>query len=158
VKLHAEAREAVEAALVAAHEGGGTTRGIAGRFVRSIRDLERFGQPWVADYLEDLTIRGAMKVCADWRRKTTVKARTKSGVVDLPGFVGRTNDHGEATQEPLIRLDLDAVLDHKRRLSAQRNTLSRSIAALDQLIALMEANPALRTVGEALPVLMAVAS
>lgn len=154
MRLTPEARAAVDAAIADAHEDGRPTREIAARVVTAMHEMEPSGLPWVSTFLDDLAIAGAVKLCADWRRKHRVRSRTRKGTeTELPAYVGANDEDGNAVQLSLIGLDLAGLTRHRARLARQRDTLSVEVAALDVLIRQMEADPSLETVGAAIAAL-----
>lgn len=165
MKLHLEARVAVVALIEQAHAECATEEGfppaaVAGRFVDLVADLQRFGQPWVDDYIRDLAIVGAKRVCADWRRSHQLDTRTPKGTrTSLPAYAGITKAKtpDETTvrhlQLPLRDLSLPALRQHVDKLAKQRNTVSTQLQVLQALVKHMEANPECLTAGAAIDAL-----
>lgn len=150
MKLDTEAREAVNAALTEAHSDLGRSRVIAARFVDLIRDMEPSGHQWISEYLDELSIVGAMKVCADWRRSRNGTARTRKGTpVPIPLFATTETADGIQTIGRFEDLDANDLRARKEQMEAQRNTLSREIRLYADLLEAMEA-PGVETVGQAL--------
>lgn len=146
--LHALADEAHAASVTPS--GTYPTRDVAHRFVAAVRDLEQYGDPWVAAFVDSLTVDGASKWLADWRRKHQISAKTKKGTaVDVPRFAGRRNAEGEYEQMHLFEMDLAALEAHAFKLAAHRDTLSRELRLLHDLIDAMKADDNLRTAGDA---------
>ena len=153
MKLNPEAREAINFALAEAHCELGRSRSIAMRFVDLIRDMEPSGQAWVVEYLDELAIVGAMKVCADWRRTKQSKARTRKGTeVAVPLWASTEDAAGEQTLTRFDDLDAKALRARKDQMETQRDTLSREIQLYADLLEAMEA-PGVETVGQALAVM-----
>ena len=156
MKLDPRQRAVVQAALAEAHRGiarGVRTRTIAARFLAALRDSERFGHgDWIDTYLDDLAVAGAMKVAADWRRRHRTAELTAKGTrLDVPAYASTVRD-GHYVQQSLDGLDLPALRHKRAKLAAQRDTLSREVSFLGDLIATMEADN-LATAGEARTVL-----
>jgi hypothetical protein len=155
MKLDPIAREAVTAAIEEAHRHAEHPRAIAALVVGAVRDMEPSGLPWVADYIDDLALVGAMKLCSDWRRSHQTEGRTKKGTpVPVPTFSGATTPEGDPVQLRFVGLTADDLRAKKRRMSSQRNSLSSEIQLLNDLIAIMEADESIATAGDALDVLM----
>lgn len=159
MKLDDRQKALRDAALAEAHQGatgGVPTRGIALRFVDALRDTERFGEAWVDSYLRHLAVSGAMKVCADWRRPQRTAGQTARGTaVDVPRYVGERTEEGWETRDS-GGMTADELRTLRARLEAQRNTLSKRIAHLNDALKLLDSGDA-RTFAEAVDAL-AVAS
>lgn len=149
MKLTPTERAVIDGTLAAVHLDGRPSREIAVALIDSLDDT---GLPksFTNVYRRHLMILGASKVCADWRRRFTRKALTAKGTsVDAPVFAGARNEDGQHVQLRLAGMDLDALKAKRLQLSKSRNTLSREIQLLSDLIALMESD-GLSTAGDAL--------
>lgn len=155
MKLDPTQRQIVADEITKAHgvamvKGSFRSREVAADVVARLEDMERFGHPWVRQYLRSLAISGAMKACADWRRIAQRPARTKRGkVVSLPAFSAGTDQQGRPVQMRLADMT-PAELEAKRdRMARTRDTYSTEVAAYDAVLAFM-AEHGHRTVGDAL--------
>lgn len=164
MKLHLEARMAVVALIEQAHAECVTDDGfppaqVAGRFVDLVSELQAFGQPWIDDYVRDLAIVGAKRVCADWRRSHQLDAKTPRGSrTSLPAYAGiakpKTSDDGvRHLQLPLRDLGLEELKQHAARMAKQRNTVSTQLQVINALVKHMEADPSCATAGAAIDAL-----
>lgn len=138
-----------------AHDAHGGRAGLVKlAIVDALRDLEGSGIPWVGATLDDYTAAGAAKAYSDWRRRYTIEATTTKGTsVDMPAFgavVERDGTEIVYVQLALDGMSLDQLKQCHARLSKQRNTLSREIQLLSDLITLMEADASLATAGDAI--------
>lgn len=141
--------------IAEAHEEhGGQTSEVKRAIVASLHDLEGSGVAWVGATIDACTETGAARMYADWRRRSTVFATTRKGTeLDMPAFGAVTERDGDVivyVQVALEGMSLDNLRERRDRLSKQRNTLSREIQLLSDLIAVMEADPSLLTAGDAL--------
>jgi hypothetical protein len=167
MKLTTEQRQVIADLVLEAHEAsvapsgdGYDTTAAAEAFVASLHDIEGGAPEWIARYVDALAVDGAKKVCADWRRANRLPGKTRKGTpVDMPAFAGvRRSDGGGAPVYVQMRfesMDIEALRMHRDKLEAARNTYSREITLISDLIDLMEADPSLRTAGDALAHLMA---
>jgi hypothetical protein len=157
VKLDERAREVVRGAIAGAHDdlgAGKPSRQIAARVIELLRDSERFGHVFVDAYLDDLAVGGMMKVCADWRRAHSSQGRTAKGTpVPVPTYTATADDDGNTVQASFADLDLGSLRDQRASLAATRDTYSKRIRMVSDLIEIMEADAAVKTVGDALHVL-----
>lgn len=143
-------------------DGSVASADAAAAFVRLLREVEGIAPAAIADYMDDLARKGAAKVLADWRRKHRAPAKTNKGTaVDAPAYAGvrRPDADGELVhvQAALPGLTLDEMRSHKRKLEATRNTLSREVRLVADLIDVME-EKGYATAGEALADLLGRAS
>lgn len=156
MRLDPEARAVLDDALERAHADlgdGVRPRAIAASVVAHLRDSERFGLPWVESCVDDLAVVGAMKLCADWRRRHRTPAATAKGTaVAAPRFSTARDETGEFVQVAFDGMDLAAVRRRRDQLEAQRNTLSVEVRLLADLAELMERD-AIPTAGQALATL-----
>lgn len=133
---------------------------VAQEVVDELRNLEAGGHRWVADLIDALLLRGAAKMCSDWRRRHNHKGRTKRGTeVEVPvyGAVRETDDDGQIihVQLSLFTMTLEQAKARRDTLARQRDTLSAEVRWFSDLIEIMEANRNLATVGDALALLEA---
>lgn len=160
MNLTADEREAIEgmkaeAHLLATRPDGSIASGAAPTyFVGLLQSAEGIHPEALGDYLEDLSIKGAAKVLSDWRRGQREPARTAKGTeVDAPHYAGVKRPGGDGAPEyvqvSLPGMSLDELRSHKEKLEAQRNTLSREVRLVADLIAVMEAED-FTTAGQAL--------
>lgn len=131
-------------------------------FVRLLREVEGISPAAISTYLDSLAVKGAGKVLADWRRKHRAPAKTSKGTaVDAPAYAGvrRPDSDGALVhvQVALPGLSLDEMRAHKAKLSATRDTLSREVRLVSDLIDVMEMK-GYETAGEALADLLREAS
>ena len=90
----------------------------------------------------------------DWRRRQVTVTKTPKGTdVQVPVYAAVRTADGFA-QVRLADMDRAQLVAHRERLSAQRNTLSKEIAYLDQMIEVM-ADPSVATFRQAREVLAA---
>lgn len=150
MNLTPDERQAIEQMKAEAHDlatrpdGSVTTRHAAGHFVRLLRDAEGISPAVIGAFLDDLAVKGAAKVMSDWRRaQRTTTATAKGTKVDAPKYAGtkRPDTDGDLVhvQLALAGMTLDELRDHKDRLEATRNTLSREVRLIADVIAVMEA-------------------
>ena len=135
-------------------DGSVSSRRAAAEYVRLLRAAEGINPALIAETLDSLARRGASSVLADWRRRQRTPARTLRGTkVDAPHFAGvrRPGPDGapEHVQMPLSGMSPDELREHRRKLEAQRNTLSREVRLVADLIDVMEAH-GLTTAGDAI--------
>jgi len=150
MKLAADHRDVVNAIIADAHREGARSGDIAAEIVDAIEDLERFGQDWSPAFLRELAIKGALKLASDWRRSQSTVTKTEGGTtVALPTFAGIRDAEGHHVQVRLASMDAAQLRAHRERLSAQRNTLSKDVQYVTDLLNILAANPSLRTAGEA---------
>lgn len=128
---------------------------VAAEVVDEVRNLEAGGHHWVGDLIDRWLIAGAQKACADWRRRYQHPGRTRKGTeVDVPvyGAVRETNEAGEVVhvQLSLFTMTLEQARERRDSLAQQRDTLSAEVRWFSDVIEMMEADKALRTVGDAL--------
>lgn len=128
---------------------------IAAEVVADLRNLEAEGHRWVSELIDRLLLAGAAKMCADWRRRYSHSGRTKKGTeVEIPkwGAVIEADDAGAPVhvQLALFTMTLDQARAKRDALVKGRDTLSAEIRWYSDVIEIMEADPALRTVGDAL--------
>jgi len=140
-----------------------TTASHAQAFTDRLRELEGSGVLWVSAFLESLTVDGAKRACSDWKRRERTDAKTKKGTgVSVQSFAGvqRADDEGrrEWVQMPLDAMPRGDVAKHHDAVAARRDTLSREVRFLRDLLDIMEADESIKTAGEALVVLMREAS
>lgn len=152
-----ENRQVVDDIIHDAHHGKDriVSREVAAEVVDEVRNLEASGQGWVELLIDSWLLAGAQKACADWRRRHMHSGRTKKGTpVEVPvyGAVRQTDDSGEVVhvQLTLFTLTLEQAKLRHEGLARQRDTLSAEVRWFRDVVELMEANPALRTVGDAL--------
>lgn len=152
-----EERRIVDDIIHDAHHGKDriVAREVAAEVVDEVRNLEASGLRWVETLIDSWLLAGAQKACADWRRRHMHPGRTKKGAeVDVPvyGAVRETTDEGEVVhvQLTLFTLTLEQAKARHNTLARQRDTLSAEVRWFADVIELMESNPALRTVGDAL--------
>lgn len=125
-------------------------RDVAMAFLDSVRALEGSGDPWVGAFLDAIAVTGASKWLADWRRSSRYEVKTLKGTTtDVGEYAGTVNEDGEHEQMRLFEMDAAQLTRHIQKLEAQRNTLSREIQFLADLLAAMEADPELKTAGDA---------
>ena len=127
---------------------------LSARIVDDIEDLKRFGHDWSRAFLRELAIKGAGVLARDWRRRQVTVTKTPKGTdVQVPVYAAVRTADGFA-QVRLADMDRAQLVAHRERLSAQRNTLSKEIAYLDQMIEVM-ADPSVATFRQAREVLAA---
>lgn len=145
--------------LAEAHALHSRPRAIAAHVVGELTRLEGSGEPWVAELLDEFTVTGAMKRCADFRRAEDRKqVRTKRGtVVEVPAWAStrvREDDgavvYGQLRFDELDREQVEAYVD---RLSRTRDSLSHDIVAAKAVLAYMEEHPECVLAGEAIEAL-----
>lgn len=148
--------ELLDEAEVLATSPDGSIRSSAApaHFVALLRDHEGLAPTLVADWLDHLAERGAAKMIADRRRRSTIATRTAKGTkVEAPRFAGvvRPDENGtkQFVQVELPGMTLAELYGHKRKLEAARNTYSRDIRLVADVIAAMEEH-GFATAGEAL--------
>lgn len=130
-------------------DGAFSPREVAEDFVSRVSALEGSGRQEPVSFLRRLTVQGAAKWLADFRRKTLIPAKTKSGaVVDIPAYAG-IRVEGAHKQMAFFSMPLDVLRTHRKKLAKGRDTVSREIAVLDALIKAMSENPDLATAGDA---------
>ena len=156
MKLDPSIRQIIQEEIDAAHNDATTdgkfrSREVAAALVHRLEDMQRFGAPWVRAYLRDLAITGAMRPCADFRRRGQVAARTKRGKrVLLPLFTAAGRDaQGRPVQGRFDDLTLAQLAAKRNSMAKTRDTYSAEVATYDALMAFMAANPQIRTTGEA---------
>lgn len=128
---------------------------VAEEVVDELRNLEAGGHGWVAEVIDGLLIRGAAKMCADWRRRHQHIGHTKRGTevaIPLYGAVQETSDDGEIVyvQLALFTMTLEQAKARRDSLARQRDTLSAEVRWFSDLVEIMEADRTLATVGAAL--------
>lgn len=139
MRLPATQRAALDALASEAHrqastEDGYATHDAAVAFVGLIRDLERFGKPWVDAILHRFMVDGAKVFLSNWRARQRVSAHTAKGAsVTLPAFIGK-RARGRYVQAPLADLDITAAEAFLQRTTTTRNTLSRQIRLVTDAI------------------------
>lgn len=166
--MNLDERAAIERLKADAHDearrpdGSIVSREASAAFVRLLGEVEGIAPAAIAEYRDGLARKGAAKVLADWRRKHTQPAKTAKGTpVDAPAFAGvrRPDSDGALVhvQASLPGLSLDEMQAHKKKLEAQRNTLSREVRLVSDLIDVMQSE-GYETAGEALEHVMRAAS
>ena len=128
---------------------------VAAQVLDELRNLEAGGHRWVAEMVDSLLLRGVGRLCADWRRRYSHKTTTRKGTaVEIPewGAVIEATDDGEPVhvQLSLFTMTLDQAKARRASLARQRDTLSAEVRWFSDVIEMMEADPALVTVGDAL--------
>lgn len=123
--------------------------------VDELRNLEAGGHRWVEGVIDSLLLRGAAKMCADWRRRHQHAGHTRKGTeVEVPiyGAVRETDDEGNIVhvQLSLFTLTLEQAKARRDTLARQRDTLSAEVRWFSDLIEIMEADRSLLTVADAL--------
>lgn len=153
-------RDEVLAKLYAeAHNLHSDPRRIAAHVVSELDRLAGSGEPWVAASLAEWSVTGAMKACADWRRRQAKRSVTvKSGrQVEVPawGSARSLDDAGAITYEqvPFDCFTVEQLEDWIGRTEKARNTLSQEVAAARVVLAFMQANAECRTAGDAIAAL-----
>lgn len=139
-------------ALVAVRGKNGSfvKRDVAMKLLDSLRALEGSGSPEVVAFLDRMAVNGMTTWVSGWLRKNAIETRTRKGApVELPAHAGLRNEDGEFEQMPLMGMDVESLRRHKEKLERTRNTLSREVAVLNDLVAAMEADSKLRTVADA---------
>lgn len=141
------------------HDAHNRERVVAGEVATEVldelRNLEAGGQRWVADFIDNLLLRGVSRLCADWRRRYSHKGKTRKGSeVEIPewGAVREAEDDGTTVhvQLSLFTMTLDQAKARRAALARQRDTLSAEVRWFSDVIEMMEADPSLRTVGDTL--------
>lgn len=149
MSLTADERDAFDAMKAEAHDlatrpDGSMIPGAAAvHYVRLLHDAEGIAPDAIAGYVDALARKGAAKVLADWRRARRTKARTAKGTpVDAPRYAGTIRPDGDGTpqhvQVELPGMTVDELRGHKRKLETSRNTLSREIRLVSDLIEVCE--------------------
>lgn len=131
------------------------TREVARRIIDELHALEGSGARWIGDLIDSLAETGAQKLYADWRRRQSIRSRTRKGTeVDIPiyGAVREQAEDGSIvyTQLALFTMTLAQVVERRDQLARQRDTLSAEVRFFADLAEIMEADPSLKTAGEAL--------
>jgi len=148
VNLAPDHRAVLDEIIEAAHGDGELSRDIAAQIVDDIEDLERFGQDWTSAFLRELTIKGAAQLAREWRRRhTTVTETAKGTSVPLPTYAAVRTPDGYK-QVRLADMTASELRAHRERLSKQRNTLSKEVQYVSDLLAVMDETGA-QTAGEA---------
>lgn len=125
-------------------------RDVAMRFLDAVRELEPSGDPWVVAFLDSIAITGASKWLADWRRNSRFQVKTLKGTeTDVGEYAGTVNEDGEHEQMRLFEMSAEELKRHIDKLEAHRDTLSREIRFLSDLLEAMVADPSLATAGDA---------
>lgn len=124
-------------------------------FVTLLRDAEGISPDLIEKYLDYLAGRGAAKIIADRRRRHRIPTATAKGTkVDAPRHAGvkRPNEVGrlEFVQVELPGMTVAELRAHRQQIEAQRNTMSREVRLISDLIDVMEADPKVSTAGEAM--------
>lgn len=157
--MNLEQRAVIDLLAKEAHEHAATVDGypphdVAVAFVGFVRDLEPAGQAWVEAFVDSLLVIGAKREMTDWRRRNQHAAHTKKGTpVSLPEFAGKqaTDAAGNVVnvQARLFDMDLPALRAHRLKLRTTRDTYSKVIRLLSDLIEAMEEDASLVTAGDA---------
>lgn len=149
-------RQIIDDIIRDAHEGDRVVASEAAAVVLDeLRSLEAGGHRWVAQFMDGLLLRGVARLCADWRRRSSHKGRTRRGAeVEIPewGAVREATEDGEIVhvQLSLFSMTLDQAKARRDSLSRQRDTLSAEVRWFSDVIEIMEADASLGTVGDAL--------
>jgi len=142
-------RDAVDEIVATAHADHDLSRDIAAQIVDEIEDLERFGQDWSPAFLRELAIKGAGQLAREWRRRQTTVTQTAKGTdVPVPVYAAVRTSEG-FTQVRLADMTQPQLRAHRERLSAQRNTLSKEVQYCTDLLAVMESDASVVSVGQA---------
>jgi len=133
VKMPQDAQEVVRRLLADAHVDGRPSREIAETFLASLEDLDRFGQQWTDDLRRELAIRGAMKVCGDYRRRQVTHHKTPKGKsITMPRYAGI--NRGVHVQVEFSGLTVEELRSHLLGLVSQRDALSVRISFVSHLL------------------------
>lgn len=162
MKLPASCQQIVDSIIDEAHiECGGVPREVSEGIVERLNDLEGSGEAWVAAYNHDLSVSGANRIYADWRRRYEVSGKTKAGTpVSVPAFGGVTRKDEDGTvvhvQMALKGMSLAELREMRNRKARMRDTLSGELKVYDALIEIM-VEKGLDCAGDALGLLGAAA-
>jgi hypothetical protein len=150
-------RQVIDDLIHDAHFGRAevVTRKVAAEIVDELHGLEASGHEWVSEYLDQLAVKGAAKVYADWRRRYRVGSRTKKGTaLDVPAYaaVRKHDDRGAVVfaQMHLEDMTLPQLEAKAERIGKTRDTLSVEYRFYRDLIELMQTDAALATAGDAI--------
>lgn len=152
MKLAPDHRRVVDDLIEEAHNRYDTTADIASYIVDGLEDMERFGHDWPRAMIRELAIKGASQIARDWRRRQTTTTVTAQGTkVPLPVYAAVRTPDG-FVQVRLADMDAAQLRAHRERLSAQRNTLSKEVQYVTDLLSVMDETGA-QTAGAAEAVL-----
>lgn len=123
-------------------DGSIDVRAVPHHFLRLLREAEGLNPTFVGAYIDHLAVKGAGRALAEKRRKRT-KAKTAKGTdLSVPATAGiRRPDHNGRkipVQVPLEGMTVPELRSYRARMAASRNTLSRDIRHVDDVIALCE--------------------
>lgn len=125
-------------------------RDVAMDFVSRVESFAGTGRPEIAAFLDRLTVSGASKWLADYRRRTRTGVKTAKGTeTDVGQWAGIINEDGEYQQMPLFAMTAEQLKQHRKKLSASRDTLSVEIRFLSDLIEAIEQDASLKTAADA---------
>lgn len=152
-------RQILDDIIREAHEShGGCASDVKLAILDALKGLEGSGAAWVAAELDRYAQAGASRAYADWRRRTQIKSKTRKGTnVEIPTFgavTEATPDGTRVVQLPLEDLTIEQVRERIARLAKARDTYSREITLLRDVVALMESE-GIVSVGDALAKLAA---
>jgi hypothetical protein len=124
-------------------DGSIDVRAVPIHFVALLRESEGASPGFIDSYIDSLAAKGAAKVASDWRRSQKRDARTAAGTdLEVPAHAGIRRPDRNGTKVPvqvaLGGMTVPELRSHKARLSASRNTLSREIRLLSDLIEVCE--------------------
>lgn len=150
MRLNPEQRTFVADLIAEAHtratrpDGSLSSRAVPVHFVDLLGENEGAAPRFVGDYLLTLAIKGAAKVCADWRRSQTTTAPTRKGRrIDVPAFASARRRKGDGSTEyvqvPLPGMTLAELRSLRASLEKGRNTTSARISTVARLIEVCEA-------------------
>ena len=160
MKLSPENRATLDALIVEAQEtvidskGVLVSRDVQAVLVDLVADVAGGGVGWAQDLLDTWTAAGAGKALASYRRKQrTLTATAKGTNVVMPAWAGvphaMPNGRTEYVQLALDGMDAEQIAKHVQKLKASRNTYSREITLLDDVLRIM-AEKGYATAGPAL--------
>lgn len=149
MRLTTEERAFIAGIQVEAHaaarrdDGSIDVRAVPYQFLRLLHEAEGASPGFIGAYIDSLARTGAARVTAGWRRSLRRKARTAAGTnLEVPAYAGVNRPDRNGTKVPvsvaLAGMTVTELRAHKARLSASRDTLSREIRLLADLIDVME--------------------
>jgi len=129
-------------ATVIDNKGVLVSRDVNAVLVDKVTDLAGGGVEWAQGLLDSWTLAGAAKALASHRRKQRTLMPTAKGTnVVMPAWAGVTQPVGngriEYVQLPLDGMDEDQIKQHVEKLKKSRNTYSREITLLDDVLRIM---------------------
>lgn len=149
MNLAPDHRSFIDHVVEQAHAEHDLSRDISARIVDEIQDVQGFGQEWTEAFLRELAIKGAAQLAREWRRRQTTVTTTAQGTtVPLPVYAAVHTAEGYK-QVRLADMTAPQLRAHRERLSAQRNTLSKEVQYVTDLLDIMEADPSVTTAGQA---------